>query len=176
MGLQKLREFPLTCPYCRGEMNVSVYLYEIPYVGPILITVMNCPSCGFRRREVSVAESGEALKIKVRVEGEEELKYLVVKSSTASVAIPEAGLEYVPGPYAQGVITTVEGILHEFLGALEVICQERRERCEEARKWLNEAIEGKARFTLVMCDPEGKSNVFGKAERSSMDVECPSLD
>ncbi|MCS7107239.1 MAG: ZPR1 zinc finger domain-containing protein [Acidilobaceae archaeon] len=175
MSLQKLREFPLACPYCGGQMGVSVYLYEVPYVGPILITVMSCLSCGFRRREVSIAEAGEPVKTKVRVKGEEELRYLVVKSSTASVLIPEMGLEYVPGPHAQGVITTVEGILHEFLGALDVICQE-GERCERARRWLEEAIEGKVGFTLIMCDPEGKSGVFGQAERGPMDSECPSLD
>lgn len=175
MGLQKLREFPLKCPYCGGQMNVEVYLYEIPYIGPVLITVMNCPHCGFRRREVSVTEVGEAVKIKVRVTGEEELRYLVVKSSTASVYIPDVGLEYTPGPYAQGVITTVEGILHEFMSALEVICREGGERCKEVRRWLDNAIEGRASFTLVLCDPEGKSNVFGRVERGSMDEECPSL-
>ncbi|MCX8195494.1 MAG: ZPR1 zinc finger domain-containing protein [Acidilobaceae archaeon] len=168
-----LREFELNCPQCGNKVKASVYAYEVPYLGPLLISVVKCESCGFRRRDVETAEAGEPVKIKVKVRGEKELRYLVVKSAKASVAIPEAGLEYTPGPYAQGYITTVEGILHEFLGALDVTCE--GGRCEEIRRWLNEAVEGRVEFTLVICDPEGKSRVVGEAERGAIDEECPLL-
>ena len=159
-----LVEEDVVCPACgKPSLHVREYLYEVPYFGEIVIGEGKCSNCGYKYSDVRVAEASEPKKIVVRVNGERQLRYLLVKSATAAVYIPERGYEMVPGPAGTGFITTVEGILHRFLEALSVACRGREGDpvCAENKRWLERAIEGLERFTLVICDYEGTSRVVG---------------
>ncbi len=164
------------CPVCgRQELEISEYLYEVPYFGKIILSTGTCRNCGYKYSDVRLAEVSEPKKIIVRVKGDRELRYLLIKSATASVYIPEKGYKMVPGPASTGFITTVEGILHRFLEALEAICRGREDDqgCRENREWIQRAIDGREQFTLVICDPEGTSKVHGEdVEETSLDEEC----
>lgn len=172
--MEEIARRRLTCPYCGKESLEAVdYLYDVPYLGKVIISVMSCSSCGYKHRDMASLEAGEAMKLKLRVEGERELRYLVIKSASASMRIPEAGLEYIPGPYAQGYITTVEGLLYEFHEAASFLCATQGTGCGEVA-WIERAIEGKERFTLILCDKDGKSMIYGEGvEKQGMDDECP---
>ena len=165
---QLLLEETGVCPVCgKKTLRIRVYLHEISYFGKILITVGRCSSCGYTFRDVRLAEATEPKKITVRVEGERQLRYLLIKSAATSVAIPEREYEMIPGPASMGFITTVEGILHRFLEALEMGCSAEdadKDICDREKKWLERAIEGLERFTLVLCDYEGGSAVRGDEE------------
>jgi len=162
------------CPVCgRETLEVKEYLYEVPYFGRILIATGKCSNCGFSYRDVRLAETTKPKKIVVKVNGEKELRYLLVKSAYAYLYIPEVGYEMVPGPASTGFISTVEGVLHRFKEALDIACKEGGEDCERHYKWLEEAIEGKRPFTLVICDYEGASKVIGdNVVETELDEEC----
>ncbi len=164
------------CPACgQRTLELSEYIYEVPYFNKIIITSGTCRSCGFRYRDVRLAEATGPKKIVVRVKGEKQLRYLLVKSAMAAVYIPEKGYEMVPGPASQGFISTVEGILHRFMEALELVCRDswEREGCRDNKEWLENAIEGREEFTLVICDYEGTSKVLGEdVEEKPLDEEC----
>jgi zinc finger protein len=157
-------------------MLVETFLYRVPYFGSIIMDRGECAGCGFKYRDVKLAELGEPKKILVRVEGERELRYLVVKPSTALIYIPERGYESVPGPYSPGYITTVEGILSSFLEALNIACGSPEEGgCRDHYQWLSRAINGEERFTLVMCDYEGAGKILGEGVlETGLDAECRS--
>ena len=172
-----LGEETRTCPVCgRRTLKTATYVYKVPYFGMLLITTGQCSSCGYKFRDVKIAEAGPPKKIVVRVEGERELRYLLVKSAFAIVYIPERGYEIVPGPASTGFITTVEGILHRIKEALSVACRDKPgdPKCREHEEWLDRAIEGREKFTLVICDFEGASKVAGKenVEEKHLDEEC----
>ncbi len=157
-----------TCPVCgKNSLELSGYLYEVDYFGSILITQGICRNCGYRFSDVRLAEISKPKKIIVKIYGEKELRYLLVKSAYASVVIVEKGFEMIPGPASTGFITTVEGILHRFLEATETLCksvknQPEEAKCKEAKEWLLRAIDGDEVFTLVICDFEGASKVVGE--------------
>ena len=165
------------CPSC-GNMALvlETYLYKVPYFGDIVIDRGACSECGFKYRDVRVAEAGSPKKIVVKVRGEQELRYLVVKPSNASILIPERGYESVPGPYSPGYITTVEGILNGFLEALKIVCGDLNEgRCKEHATWLSRAIEGLESFTLIICDYEGAGRIIGdRVVVEDLDETCKS--
>ena len=170
----------LRCPVCGAKaLEVEEYIYKVPHFGVIILTSGTCRNCGFKYRDVRTAEAGRPKKIVVRVEGEEELRYLVVKSAMAAVKVREQGYEVKPGPASTGFISTVEGLLMRIEEALEIACKDPtadREACRRHREWLAKAREGKAPFTLVICDPEGASKVAGeKAVEEGFDEECRSL-
>jgi len=160
-----LYEGTVRCPVCGAEaLALKEYLYEIPYFGRILIATGKCSNCGFTYKDVRLAEATEPKKIIVKVRGEKELRYLLVKSAYAYLSIPEKNYEMLPGPASKGFISTVEGVLHRFLEALELACKGREddEACRENYEWLKRAIDGKETFTLVICDYEGTSKVLGE--------------
>ncbi len=170
-----LYEGVINCPVCgKNTLKLREYLYEVPYFGRILLSSGVCSNCGYRYRDVRLAEVTRPKKIVVRVEGERQLRYLLVKSAYAYLAIPEKGYEMIPGPASTGFISTVEGVLHRFMEALEVACSDRwDESCREHKEWLERAIEGLERFTLVICDYEGASKVVGEdVLETEIDKEC----
>lgn len=167
----------IVCPVCgRKSLELSEYLYEVPHFGLLILSSGTCKSCGFKYRDVRVAETTKPKQIIVRVLGEEQLRYMLVKSALTGVLIPEQGYEIIPGPASTGFISTVEGILHRIMEALEVACRDspdKKEECEKHRRWLEEAIEGKKQFTLILCDFEGASKVLGEyVEEKDIGNEC----
>jgi zinc finger protein len=171
-----LAEETVVCPAC-GERALVIreYLYDVPYFGKIVIGEGKCNVCGYKYSDVRVADVSEPKKIIVRVKGDRQLRYLLVKSATAAILIKEKGYEMLPGPASTGFITTVEGILHRFKEALSVVCKGREHEpgCRENSEWLDRAIDGKEEFTLVICDFEGTSRVIGDdVIEAEIDEEC----
>ena len=163
------------CPSCNTQsMKMETFLYNVPHFGNIILDKGECARCGFKYRDVKVAEASEPKKLIVRVRGERELRYLVVKPSTTLIYIPERGYESIPGLYSPGYITTIEGILGSFLEALNIICGESEDRgCKKHLQWLTRALKGEEQFTLVMCDYDGTGKILGEnVEVENLDKEC----
>lgn len=174
-GPVKIAEYTVSCPYCGAEtFKVEEYTYVIPVFGRIILSVGSCSTCGFVRRDVGVLEGLGPKKVVVRVRGERELRYLMVKSARTAIRIPEVGLEYTPTMYSYGYITTVEGILYEFQQAALIACSgDSSSKCQEILSWIDKAINGETEFTLILCDEDGLSKVVGESvEEKEFDEEC----
>ncbi len=169
----KLHEDVTKCPACgKNSLHLVVYLYEVPMVGPVTMTVGKCGECGFSFRDVRLAEAKPPRRIVLEVQDPEDLDILVVRAPSATVRIEglveEGPLEMKPGPVADGFITTVEGILHRFKEVIDFLCEEPdvdKAKCEKVQKAVKEAIGGKRRFKLVIEDPEGVSAVASNKAR-----------
>lgn len=154
------------CPACGSRgLLIEDYLYEIPRIGRVVLSTGKCRFCGYRYTDVRVVEAKEPRRIIYSVERPEDLNALVIRASTATIRIPEIGAEIKPGPAAQGFITTIEGVLQMFKDVLEFLCQDKKNQtCIEKLEWLNRAIDGKKKFTLVIEDPDGVSTIEGKGK------------
>lgn len=161
--LLKLGEEVVNCLNC-GEKSfrIRLFVYDVPHFGKVLLEVGTCDKCSFRRSDVSILEVSEPIRIVVKVTSDKELNALVVKSSTASIYIPELGIEITPGPAAPGYITTVEGILHRVLDHIPSECFDEKSHCYFKVKEIKDAIDGKIPFTLIIEDPFGRSDVKGE--------------
>ncbi len=160
--LRPIGEEVIECINCgKKKFRVRFYIYTIPYFGDIILQVGVCDSCGYRRADVSVLNPGEPTRIIVKVRNMNDLNALVIKSSTATVKIPELGIEIYPGPAAPGYITTIEGILHRVLDHVPSECFIKDSTCYYKVKEIKEAIDGKKNFTLIIEDPFGRSDVLG---------------
>lgn len=161
-GLRILCEETVKCINC-GELSfkVSLYIYRAPIVGDILLEHGRCNSCGFSKSDVSVLNYGNPKTIRVRIESVNDLRAVVVKSASASISIPELGIEVMPGPAAYGYITTVEGILERVLDVIPSDCINDVE-CTRKVNRIRDAMDGKEKFTLIIRDPLGRSTVIGE--------------
>ncbi len=167
------------CPRC-GSLSLVIkeYIYSVPYFGEILLSQGECERCGYKYRDVRILNATDPKKIIINVNGEEELRYLLVKSATSAILIKEKGYKMLPGPASMGFITTVEGILLRFLEAAHVACRGRELEpgCKDNIEWLKRAIDGHEKFTLIICDFDGTSSVKGKnVLETSIDSECEEL-
>ena len=161
--LRKLGEETLKCPVCgKKALRVGIYLYDVPYFGEVILETGRCESCGFRWTDVTLAEAGKGKRLRLRVKGDRELRALVVKSSSATIIMPELGVEIRPGPAAVGYITTVEGIVRKVLEHVPSECFNEGSECHDVVKMLEDAADGRMKFTLILEDPMGRSGIKGE--------------
>ncbi len=160
MEPQKIFSSVGKCPVCNSEnLEISTYVYEVPYFGKILIEVWTCSVCGYRKSDIGTLEHGGEVRIVFPVRERKDLNALVIKSSTASIEIPELGVEVFPGPAAQGYITTVEGLLERILENTPVECFDENNECNNFVKKIRKAMNNEINFTVILTDPYGKSSI-----------------
>ncbi len=159
-NLKYLGEEFTRCINCGSpNFKVSLYVYEAPLAGTVLIECGVCYNCNYRKSDVSMLTFGEPRTMKMVVKSPDDLKVMVVKSSTATVDIPELGIEILPGVAAYGYLTTIEGILEKVLEVIPQDCYE-REECVEKVNLIKEAMNGSIPFTLIIKDPLGRSAIM----------------
>ena len=161
--LEKILEYEIECPTCRMRMMVEEYLYEMPLVGKVLIASGTCNYCGYRFSDVRLAEPREPRKIVYNVEKPGDENALVIRASTASIKIPELGVEITPGPASRGYITTIEGIILDVIEKTKFLCSSPdapKKTCDEKIKELEDARNVAKPFTIIIIDPEGVSAII----------------
>ena len=164
----------LTCPACnKSTLSLTEYAYEVAHFKEISIVVAKCDACGYTYRTTYMLETGKPKKIRVRVDSQEKLNYLVFKSPQSAIYIPGKGLEELPGPLGQAYITTIEGVLNRFLEASKVACGEDSDECKRVISWLERASSGLESFDFIICDADGGSKVIGEDVKiEEFDEEC----
>ncbi len=151
-------ECTVECPMCKGSAYLREALYEVPGVGRVLLTSLVCPRCGFRKSDMIPLQVRRRRRIYYRVESAEDLNARVVRSSVASVEIPELGISITPGAAGQFTVTNVEGILHlvkDAAKSAEVLEGERFGFAERVERLIREG----GRFTVIIDDPWGISTI-----------------
>jgi zinc finger protein len=162
-----------------SSLVVSEICYEFSGFGSVYLLSAVCRNCGFKHTDVmEVNPHQDPLRITVVVEGPDDVNHLVVRSSYATIKMPELGVTITPGPYAQGVISTIEGFLHrareivEFLASNE-LDEEQMRKCSETLNKLTAAIEGRLKFTFIIEDPSGLSTVVPKCGSATKIIREP---
>ncbi|MCY0867854.1 MAG: ZPR1 zinc finger domain-containing protein [Desulfurococcus sp.] len=160
----KLNEYTGKCPVCGGEMIYSEYIYRIPFYETILITVGECRSCGYKYRDVGLVEQKEPRRIVYRVEKPGDERALVIRAAGSRLVIPELDLSIEPGPLSQGFISTVEGIIMDFMEKIRFLCEseERGEECKRILDELAKAKDGMISYTVIIEDWRGLSNIVSE--------------
>jgi len=153
----------VNCPVCsKPGLELREVPYEVPGFGTMLIISMMCPHCGFKHRDVLCLEFGEPRRYEFVVEKPEDLKARVVRSSSATIRIPELGVLIEPGPMAEAFISNVEGVLERVENMIKMMLHLaetplQRARAHEVLAKVWEAREGRFKFTLIIDDPLGNS-------------------
>ncbi len=152
------------CPACgKKTLRTVIVEKELPHFGRAVIVTSKCSSCGYTHTDVMELEDRGKKVERLRVDSPEKLNYVVVRSSSGRVRIPELELEIHPGPFSNGFITTVEGVLDRFEDATKKFqpeSEEERRLKEQALDEIRRAKEGKLTFTLEIEDPRGVSGIL----------------
>ncbi len=144
---------------------------DLPHFGRAVIMTSKCSSCGYTHTDVLELEDRGKKVLELNVDSPEKLNYVVVRSSSSSLRIPELDLELHPGPFSNGFITTVEGVLDRFEDAAKKwtpSTDEERALKEKALEEIAAAKDGRISFTLVLEDPRGVSGIIPPDDVSSL--------
>ncbi len=154
------------CPTCRkNSLQLTESVENVDYFGPVLLTTISCSTCGYRDTDVALTSVKEPSVMRAQIASDEDLTMKIVKSSSATIRVPELGVTITPRTSAQGFITNVEGILDRIQEVLEGIVpslsQKRRRRARSVLAKLKKAREGKLSFVVELKDPLGNSAIIG---------------
>ena len=171
MKEQSEQNYTINCPICGKEtLSAKEVYYEVPRFGTMVIISMLCSNCGYRMFDAFSLDFKGPSRVEYAVKNREGLNARVIRSTTATLAIPELGLEIKPGERSEAFITNVEGVLERFAQIAEQLANsmegDEKTRAHEALAQIKLAMEGKKEFTVVIEDEDGNSAVFGPEEPS----------
>ena len=156
------------CPICNKKtLTLREEEKEIPYFGNCFLFSMNCSSCKYSKSDIESAEDKEPIKLTFTIEKGADLKVRVIKSSNATIKIPQMRMKMEAGPNSEGIITNIEGILNKF----EKIIEEQRDTAEDnsikktAKNLLKKLWKvkcGDIPLKIIIEDPSGNSAIIDK--------------
>jgi len=161
------------CAFCHTKnMTLREEEIDIPYFGKVFLFSMTCSNCKFHKSDVEAAEHKEPCKITFEIESEDDLKVRLVKSSEATVKIPQMRMSVTPGPASIGYISNIEGLLNKF----EKIIETQRDSADDPKlrkkaknllKKLRKVKYGDEKLKIIIEDPSGNSAIV--SEKTKID-------
>lgn len=166
--LDEVLNMVTSCSACGKEGFIKMHACNIPHFQETIIMAFKCDYCGYKSNEIKAggAIPPKGKRIVLKVEEEDDLKRDLLKSSSASLEIPELELELAPGTLG-GFFTSVEGLLEMLKRELGSLPQAVFESGDSAG--VNESIHegglkgfvvrierlitGKHPFTVILDDP-----------------------
>ena len=154
------------CPFCnKKKLSLIEDVTEVPYFGKTYLFSMRCEECDFKKADVEAEKPKDPLKTTYEVKSDKDMSIRVVKSSYATVKIPQLRMEMSPGPASIGFITNIEGVLNKFK---EVIESEKeiadddadKTKCKNLLKKIWKIKRGDIPIKIVIEDPTGNSAII----------------
>ena len=163
------------CPVCgRESLQVIEILYNDPAFGDLILYSNQCNYCGYRRVDIQYLNSRGPSRIVYEVKDDIDIyRTYIFRSRTARISSPELGFDVDPGPDAEAMITTVEGLLLKMLDVaerMEVLNENDEEsirRLREFKDKVQRALQGGFRFRIIIEDPNGNSMIKPPQGRDS---------
>lgn len=153
------------CPSCnQNTLNLIIKPYEEKFFGKIFLFTSICENCGYKHNDIFHSQQKEPSCYKIVCDELEDLFARVIKSSSATLILPELKVKIEPGPYSQALITNTEGILERveniLKAQLENTKDKKRKRILNLLKKIKKMRNGEERFTLIIKDPTGNSGII----------------
>lgn len=173
MNDETINEMIIKCPACgiEGVAKSIMKELEIPHFGQVMETTLQCPSCGFKHSDILALEHKDPAKYVLEI-NKNTLSVRVVRSQSATVIIPEAGIKVEPGPKSEGYVTNVEGVLTRFesavIRALKLFDDaESQKNAKSTLEFVQELKKGNGTATLIILDPFGQSSIVSDSAEVS---------
>ncbi|RMG26132.1 MAG: ZPR1 zinc finger domain-containing protein [Methanobacteriota archaeon] len=167
---------PMQCPACGNEdAKLIQRLLQIPYYDDFHMISFFCKKCGLRKTDFANINSKGHTRYEYFVENLEDFTTKVVRAENGVVTIPELGVKIEPARNPQTWIRNVEGILldiKEKVGYARDMAEteDQRKAAIERLKLIDEALEGKVPFTIIVEDVTGNSIII-PAKKEKLKIE-----
>jgi len=156
------------CPVCqKAFLTLIEDEQEVPYFGKVLIFSLKCSNCDFSSFDVECEEQKEPSRYTIVVDSEKDASIRVIKSSNATIKIPQLKLSVEPGPASIGYVSNIEGVLERFKEVLEAqlgMAEDHRDRkkIKNILKKIWKAKLGDLPLKIILEDPTGNSAIISE--------------
>ena len=160
------------CPFCNEKtLTLMETAREVPFFGICHIFSMDCSSCKYHKADVEAEEQQDPVKYTLEVDGEDDLKIRIVKSSSADIKVPYVG-EIIAGETSNGYITNVEGVLKRLQQQVEHLRDAAddpadRKKAKNLAKKLTKILWGQEKCKIILEDREGNSAIISKKAKKT---------
>ena len=157
------------CPSCNGNLTITQLQEDIPYFGPISIITTKCRACEFKHNDIIILKAQHPSKYWIDVTDQQDLLARIIRSSSATTAIPELKVEITPGPFAEAFVSNVEGVLERIENVTKSMTtlsnsSKQRLKVESFLERLEHARNGRLPFRFIIKDPMGNSAIVSPKE------------
>ncbi|CEP63148.1 zinc finger-containing protein ZPR1 LALA0_S07e03466g [Lachancea lanzarotensis] len=180
----EVQTFRSTCSSCGQPCDTHMKPVNIPHFKEVIIMSTVCEHCGFKSNEVKTggAIPSQGRRISLVCDDPEDLSRDILKSETCSMTVPELSLDIQQGTLG-GRFTTLEGLLKQvydelrtrvFTQTSDSMDEETKARWENFFATLENGLNGKMKFTVIMEDPLAGSyiqNVYAPDADPNMTIE-----
>ena len=156
------------CPMClKNTLTLTEDEQEVPYFGKVFIFSMACTNneCDFKQADVEAEEPKDPCRVTFTTETEKDMNIRVVKSSAATIKIPQLHMSVEPVAVADGYISNIEGLLQRFEEVLKE--QKNNDEDDAAKKTAKNLLKklwkvklGDIQLKIVIEDPTGNSAII----------------
>ena len=156
------------CPFCQAKkLTMMEDEQDIPFFGKVFVFSMTCGGCGAKKSDVEAATQKEPVKITFETKNEKDMMVRVVKSSEATVRLPQLKMDVTPGVASDGYVTNVEGVLDRFKDVVEHVKNDAeddddKEKAKTLLKKLWKIKLGDISVKIVIEDPSGNSAIISE--------------
>ncbi len=155
-----------TCPVCLAKKMIVIEdEQDVPYFGKVYLMSMNCEACGYKISDVESEKQNEPCKYEFTITNSKDLNVRVVKSSEASIKIPQLKISVDPGVGSEGYVSNIEGLLQRFKRVLEA--ERNTAEDESIRKKTKNLLKklwkvecGDEELKIIIEDPSGNSAII----------------
>ncbi len=176
-GEVRTQTLNIPCPAC-GElgMKMTSVTLNLPYIGECLETTISCKKCGYKHADTLILGQKEPVRYTMKVENEKDLWARVVRSTSGTIMIPEAGLMVEPGTVSEPFISNIEGVIIRFEDAVGFAMrtseeETERERAAEILSFLEGVRSGRKTCTVIIEDPLGNSAILHEKAKKEILTE-----
>ena len=128
---------------------------------------MSCSDCNYHKIDIESEEEKSPSKQTITIEKKEDFDIRVIKSSNATIKIPQLKISLTPNSSTTGYISTIKGILSR----IKKILEDQRDNAEDAKErksfknklkklWKVECNDETLKITIE--DPTGNSAILSK--------------
>ncbi|MAG45237.1 MAG: hypothetical protein CMH63_00495 [Nanoarchaeota archaeon] len=164
--MSELKKQP--CPFCnKKELTLIENTYNIPHFGKCFLLSMKCSNCSYSKSDVEAEERKEPTSQTFKIESKKDLNIKVIRSSEATIKIPQLKMDSRPSVASIGYISNIEGLLLRF----KKIIEEQRDSADDPKvrkaaknllKKLWKVELGEAPLKITIEDPSGNSAIISE--------------
>lgn len=154
------------CPICSNEtLMEKMTTVTVPHFGEVVLLTLQCEKCGFKHSDIICTAERPPSRYFLKVETSQDLYAKIIRSSTATIRIPELGIKVEPGPSSTAFITNVEGVLERVKDIVVMTKRwtknkSKQKRCDRILSTIEEVKSGKEKITIIIEDPLGNSAII----------------
>ncbi len=156
------------CPICRNNtLALKQEEINVPNFGATLIFSMTCNSCLYHHSDVESVEQKEPSRYILEINSEEDMKIRIIKSSAATIKIPQLKMSATPGPASDGYVSNVEGVIDKFKDIIEserdtTEDEDTKKNAKNLLKKIWKVKLGDIPVKLIIEDPSGNSAIISE--------------